>query len=67
MEIYERLSGARLHANYVRPGGVAWVSHHFILYIDNSLGHAIGLYGRYLRLGSQISGTYRRTGGYADG
>ena len=23
MEIYERVSGARLHANYVRPGGVA--------------------------------------------
>lgn len=24
MEIYERASGARLHANYIRPGGVAW-------------------------------------------
>jgi NADH dehydrogenase (ubiquinone) Fe-S protein 2 len=24
MEIYERISGARLHANYIRPGGVAW-------------------------------------------
>ena len=23
MEIYERVSGARMHANYVRPGGVA--------------------------------------------
>jgi len=23
MEIYERLSGARMHANYIRPGGVA--------------------------------------------
>lgn len=23
MEIYERCSGARLHANYVRPGGVS--------------------------------------------
>jgi NADH dehydrogenase (ubiquinone) Fe-S protein 2 len=23
MEIYERVSGARLHANYIRPGGVA--------------------------------------------
>jgi len=22
MEIYERVSGARMHANYVRPGGV---------------------------------------------
>ena len=24
MEFYERVSGARLHANYIRPGGVAW-------------------------------------------
>jgi NADH-quinone oxidoreductase subunit D len=24
MEFYERASGARLHANYFRPGGVAW-------------------------------------------
>lgn len=23
MEFYERVSGSRLHANYVRPGGVA--------------------------------------------
>jgi len=23
MEIYERVSGARMHANYVRPGGLA--------------------------------------------
>jgi len=23
MEIYERVSGARMHANYVRPGGVS--------------------------------------------
>lgn len=23
MEIYERVSGARMHANYIRPGGVA--------------------------------------------
>jgi NADH:ubiquinone oxidoreductase subunit D len=23
MEIYERVSGARLHANYIRPGGVS--------------------------------------------
>jgi len=23
MEIYERLSGARLHSNYIRPGGLA--------------------------------------------
>jgi len=25
MEFYERVSGARLHAAYVRPGGVALV------------------------------------------
>lgn len=24
MEFYERVSGARFHANYIRPGGVAW-------------------------------------------
>jgi len=23
MEFYERVSGARMHANYIRPGGVA--------------------------------------------
>ena len=26
MEFYERVSGARMHAAYVRPGGVALVS-----------------------------------------
>ena len=26
MEFYERVSGARLHAAYVRPGGVAQVT-----------------------------------------
>ena len=24
MEIYERVSGARLHANFIRPGGVTY-------------------------------------------
>jgi len=24
MEFYERVSGARLHANFIRPGGVAF-------------------------------------------
>jgi len=24
MEIYERVSGARMHAAYIRPGGIAW-------------------------------------------
>jgi NADH dehydrogenase (ubiquinone) Fe-S protein 2 len=23
MEFYERVSGARMHANYIRPGGIA--------------------------------------------
>ena len=23
MELYERVSGARMHANFIRPGGVA--------------------------------------------
>jgi NADH:ubiquinone oxidoreductase subunit D len=27
MEFYERVSGARMHAAYVRPGGVSQVSH----------------------------------------
>ena len=26
MEFYERVSGARMHAAYIRPGGVALVS-----------------------------------------
>lgn len=30
MEYYERVSGARLHAAYVRPGGVALVSSPFV-------------------------------------
>ena len=29
MEFYERVSGARMHAAYVRPGGVALVSFSF--------------------------------------
>lgn len=31
MEIYERASGARLHANYIRPGGVAFDLNNSIL------------------------------------
>jgi NADH:ubiquinone oxidoreductase subunit D len=33
MELYERVSGARMHAAYVRPGGVAQVqcTHYFAL------------------------------------
>ena len=30
LEFYERVSGARMHANYVRPGGVAYVSNQFL-------------------------------------
>jgi NADH:ubiquinone oxidoreductase subunit D len=32
MEFYERVSGARMHANYVRPGGVHQVGAVPILY-----------------------------------
>lgn len=31
MELYERVSGARMHAAYVRPGGVAQVLTFFML------------------------------------
>lgn len=31
MEFYERVSGARMHAAYVRPGGVSQVNHLTIL------------------------------------
>jgi len=39
MEFYERVSGARLHAAYVRPGGVALVRVLIILknYLKNKL------------------------------
>lgn len=29
MEFYERVSGARMHAAYIRPGGVSLVKHIF--------------------------------------
>jgi NADH:ubiquinone oxidoreductase subunit D len=32
MEIYERVSGARLHANFIRPGGVTYDLNDEILY-----------------------------------
>jgi NADH dehydrogenase (ubiquinone) Fe-S protein 2 len=31
MEFYERVSGARMHANYVRPGGVSYDLPHGLL------------------------------------
>lgn len=31
MEFYERVSGARMHAAYIRPGGVSQVCKHIIL------------------------------------
>jgi len=34
MEFYERVSGARMHAAYVRPGGVAMVTILFIHYLQ---------------------------------
>lgn len=37
MEFYERVSGARMHANYIRPGGV-----HFDL--PSGLLHDISLF-----------------------
>lgn len=35
MEFYERVSGARMHAAYIRPGGVALVSTSFQKIPDN--------------------------------
>ena len=32
MEFYERVSGARLHANFIRPGGLAWDCNSSLLY-----------------------------------
>ena len=32
MEFYERVSGARMHAAYVRPGGVALVIFNLMLF-----------------------------------
>ena len=33
MEFYERASGARMHAAYVRPGGVHQVSNQFLVHV----------------------------------
>lgn len=46
MEIYERVSGARLHSNYIRPGGVAWDLNNSILddiyfFIKNFSSHLV--------------------------
>lgn len=35
MEFYERVSGARMHAAYIRPGGVSQVSSHKIENLTN--------------------------------
>jgi NADH dehydrogenase (ubiquinone) Fe-S protein 2 len=32
MEFYERVSGARMHAAYIRPGGVAHNIPNFLIY-----------------------------------
>lgn len=34
MEFYERVSGARMHAAYIRPGGVAIVSSIYLVIFD---------------------------------
>jgi NADH:ubiquinone oxidoreductase subunit D len=64
MEFYERVSGARMHAAYIRPGGVALVIiivnfkaniiETIILFMS---GHALGFDGRYLRVFFQICRT----------
>ena len=46
MEIYERVSGARLHSNYIRPGGVAWDLNNLVLddiffFIKNFSSHLV--------------------------
>lgn len=46
MEFYERASGARMHAAYVRPGGVALVSVELKFSTSNDLS---GIYS-WLRL-----------------
>lgn len=35
MEFYERVSGARMHAAYIRPGGVSQVYEHYIKRLNN--------------------------------
>lgn len=37
MEFYERVSGARMHAAYIRPGGVSQVSSHKILNLTKKI------------------------------
>lgn len=46
MEIYERVSGARLHSNYIRPGGVAWdlnnnILNDIYLFVKNFSSHLV--------------------------
>ena len=48
MEIYERVSGARMHANYIRPGGVSQ---------DIPLGTLDSLYQFILQFSSRIDET----------
>ena len=36
MEFYERVSGARMHAAYIRPGGVSQVSKNNVLFYCNT-------------------------------
>jgi len=48
MEIYERVSGARMHANYIRPGGVSQ---------DIPLGTLDSLYQFIIQFSSRIDET----------
>jgi NADH:ubiquinone oxidoreductase subunit D len=58
-EFYERASGARMHANYVRPGGVAWVRQFWArAHVHTPAGSATRLHGRSVRMDAQISATY---------
>ena len=45
LEFYERVSGARMHANYIRPGGVSY---------DLPLGLLNDIYDFVLQFGSRI-------------
>jgi NADH dehydrogenase (ubiquinone) Fe-S protein 2 len=46
MEFYERVSGARMHANYIRPGGV---------HLDLPLGLIDDIYLFLARFGSRLT------------
>lgn len=66
MEFYERVSGARMHAAYIRPGGVSQVTatqqfHKRRYYLNRYFfaGHAARSHGRHLRICFEICATIR--------